>query len=352
MKAVRLFAPGDVRCVEVEEPRIEQDHDVIVKVKSCGVCGSDIPRVMVKGTYAYPITVGHEFSGQVHAVGKEVRNIEEGDLVTVMPLVPCLQCEYCQIGRYVLCDDYQYYGSRLDGAMAEYIRVTARNVLKLPTRVDYEAGAMTDPAAIALHAVRKAGLESGQIALVIGLGPIGLFAVQWLKTLGAGIVLAVDIFEEKLELAKTLGADFAINGNKRNLPEAVAEYSGGKGADAVFEMVGNKGTQLQALQAVRKMGTVVYCGISYDDLLIPVQELNKILRGELILKGAWNSSISPLPVNEWAGALKAMDSTRIKTAPLISHRFALKQCREAFQMMYRRDEVFNKVMFYPERGDQ
>jgi L-iditol 2-dehydrogenase len=349
MNAVRLYAPGDVRCVEIEEPRIEQDNDVIVKVKSCGVCGSDIPRVMVKGTYSYPITIGHEFSGQVHAVGKEVQNIEEGDRVTVMPLVPCLRCEYCQIGRYVLCDDYQYYGSRLDGAMAEYIRVSARNVLRLPTQVDYDAGAMTDPAAIALHALGKTDLEPGRIALVIGLGPIGLLAVQWLKVRGAGIVLAVDIFDEKLELAKTLGADIAINGAKQDLAGAVREHTEGKGADAVIEVAGNRTTQLQALQAVRKMGTVVYCGISYDDLLIPAQELNKILRGELILKGAWNSSISPLPVNEWASALKAMDRGSIKTAPLISHRFALKQCGEAFEMMHRRSEVFNKVMFSPER---
>jgi L-iditol 2-dehydrogenase len=104
MRAVRLFAPGDVRCVEIEEPRIEQDDEVIVKVKACGVCGSDIPRVMVRGAYRYPITIGHEFAGEVQAVGPAVEAAKPGDWVTVLPLVPCGRCVYCGFGEYLLCD--------------------------------------------------------------------------------------------------------------------------------------------------------------------------------------------------------------------------------------------------------
>jgi len=326
MRAVRLFAPGDVRCVEIEEPRIQQDDEVIVKVKACGVCGSDIPRVMVKGAYRYPITIGHEFAGEVQAVGPAVEATKPGDRVTVMPLIPCGRCDYCRIGEYLLCDDYQYYGSRVDGAMADLTRVKA---------------------AIALHAVRKTKVQPGQKALVLGLGAIGFLALQWLKLTGAGEVFAVDIFEEKLELARTLGADLALNAETQNVAEAVMERTGGLGADAVIELVGSSRTQVLALQAVRKMGTVVFCGISYEDLLIPARELSRILRGELVLKGAWNSSIAPLPINEWAVTLQAMADGRLKTAPLISHRFRLEDCQEAFAMMHQRRQVFTKVLFHP-----
>jgi len=347
MRAVRLFAPGDVRCVEIEEPRIEQDDEVIVKVKACGVCGSDIPRVMVKGAYRYPITIGHEFAGEVQAVGPAVEAAKPGDRVTVMPLIPCGRCDYCRIGEYLLCDDYQYYGSRVDGAMADLTRVKAANVFQIPDVVHFESAAMTDPAAIALHAVRKTKVQPGQKALVLGLGAIGFLALQWLKLTGAGEVFAVDIFEEKLELARTLGADLALNAETQNVAEAVMERTGGLGADAVIELVGSSRTQVLALQAVRKMGTVVFCGISYEDLLIPARELSRILRGELVLKGAWNSSSAPLPVNEWDVTLQAMADGRLKTAPLISHRFRLEDCQEAFAMMHQRRQVFTKVLFHP-----
>lgn len=347
MRAVRLFAPGDIRCVEHLCPDILNADDVIINVKACGVCGSDIMRVMKKGTYTYPITVGHEFSGEVVEVGKQAGTVQPGDRVTVMPLIHCCTCDYCRIGEYVLCDDYDYYGSRVDGAMAEYARVSARNVLLMPNGLDYEAAAMTDPIAVALHAVRKASLLPGQCAAVFGLGAIGLVAVQWLKIMGAGEVIAVDIYSEKLQLAKELGADVVVNGKKQDVAAAIKEATGGKGADAAIEIAGSKISQVQAIRAVRKMGTVVYCGISYDDLLIPNAELSDILRGELVLKGTWNSSMAPLPINEWEVSLQMVASGRIKARPVISHRFKLEQCQGCFDMMYHRTEVFNKVMFIP-----
>jgi len=162
MRAVRLFAPKDIRCVEVDVPHIEKDTQVLIKVKSCGVCGSDIPRVMVKGTYHFPTTIGHEFSGQIVDCGDKVKNnLTVGDRVSVMPLIPCGECQYCKVGQSHLCDDYDYYGSRRDGAMAEYIVVESANCLKLPANVDYEEGSFTDPVSVGLHAVRKCRLEAG-----------------------------------------------------------------------------------------------------------------------------------------------------------------------------------------------
>lgn len=347
MRAVRLFAPGDLRCVERERPRIEKPDDAIIKVEACGVCGSDILRVMEKGAYHYPITIGHEFSGVVQELGSSVKHCAPGDCVTVMPLIPCGECEYCRIGQYVVCTNYDYYGSRVDGAMAEYVRVSAANILKIPKGVSFPSAAMTDPASIALHAVRKAGLEAGQRIAIYGMGAIGLLALQWLNAMGAGAVYVVDIYNEKLDLAAKLGATAGFNGREMDAVKAIRECTGGRGVDAAIEIAGSKAAQISAIRTVRSQGTVIFCGISYDDLLIPNSELSRILRSELVLKGAWNSSIAPLPINEWEVSLASMASGRLRTEPLISHHFSLEQCRECFQMMYKRTEVFNKVMFSP-----
>jgi L-iditol 2-dehydrogenase len=348
MRAVRLFGIGDVRCVEVDVPQLQKDDDVIIKVKSCGVCGSDIPRVMAKGAYKYPITIGHEFAGQVVDAGDKVKNLEIGDRVSVMPLIPCGECDYCKVGQAVMCDNYEYYGSRIDGAMAEYIRVSASTILKLPLGVDYEMGSMTDPTSVALHAIRKLNTEPGQSAVVFGLGAIGFLAVQWLKALGYTKVFAVDIFDEKLQLAARLGADYTVNGKRQDPIKFIKENTENKGVDAAIELAGSKFTQAQAIDAVKKMGTVVYCGISYEDLNIPSGTLSKILRGELNIKGSWNSSIAPLPINEWKSSLEFMKNGNIRPNPLITHRFRLEDCQKAFDMMYNKTEVFTKVLFKPE----
>jgi len=347
MRAVRLFAPGDVRCVETDKPAIAKADDVIVKVEACGVCGSDIPRVMKKGAYRYPITIGHEFAGTIEQVGPGAAGLSVGDRVTVMPLIPCGKCDYCKVGSYVTCKNYEYYGSRIDGAMAEYVRVSAANVLKIPASLPFEAAAMTDPTSIALHAILKGGFLPGQRAVVFGLGAIGYLAVQWLKAMGAREVYAVDVLDEKLGLARELGATDAFNGKACDAPKAVMEATGGRGVDLALEISGSKIAQVQALKTVRSLGTVVYCGISYDDLLIPNAELSRILRGELVVRGAWNSSIAPLPVNEWETSIAAMASGSIKTAPLVSHSFMLEQCADCFRQLYDRTLIFNKVMFYP-----
>lgn len=349
MRAVRLFAPKDIRCVEVDVPQIEKDTQVLIKVKSCGVCGSDIPRVMVKGTYHFPTTIGHEFSGQIVECGTKVRkNLKPGDRVSVMPLIPCGTCQYCKVGQSHLCDDYDYYGSRRDGAMAEYIVVESENCLKLPQNVSYEMGALTDPISVALHAVRKVKMEAGKSAAVFGLGAIGYLCVQWLRELGCTRVIAVDVEDEKLELAKQMGATEGVNGIKTDAVKAIRELTNGEGVDIAIEFAGNKITHVQAVQACRKNGEVVYGGITYDDVTYPNKAIAAILRGELTIHGSWNSSINPLPINEWMSGLEYMNLGKINVEPLITHRVRLEDCKEVFEMMYNRSEVFTKVLFLPE----
>lgn len=348
MRALRLFQPGDIRCVTVDVPQIETDSQVKIKVKSCGVCGSDLMRVMVNGTYRFPTTIGHEFAGEIVEIGAGVDTVAVGDRVTVVPMIPCGSCDYCLTGKPHMCDTYNYYGSRCDGAMAEYIVVEAKNCLVLPPNVDFERGAMADPVSVGLHAVRQAGqIHPGQSAVVYGLGAIGFITAQWLKATGCKDVYVVDVAEEKLRLAEKLGATRGFNAMTCDPVAEIQAITGG-GVDIAVELAGNKATIVQSVLSLKKSGTAIYCGITYDDVLFPNSAISAILRGELTTKGSWNSSLTPLPVNEWKSALDFMESGAIQVAPLVTHRFRLEEGQKAFEMMYNRSEVFTKVMFQPE----
>lgn len=344
MKAWKLYAPADLRYEDVPVPKIGPG-EVLVKVQAVGVCGSDISRLMETGTYHFPTICGHEFAGEVVEVAPDVSNCKVGDRVTVIPLLPCGTCDFCRLGQYQLCDHYNYLGSRTDGAYAEYVKVWASNVLHLPPGVPFEAGAMTDPAAVALHAVRRLPLQPGQSVAVLGLGPIGLLAVQWAKLLGAGKVVAIDIFPEKLDVALQLGADYVINSREEDPVKKVRELLGG--VNHAVEFAGHKVTQDQALRLLAKRGHAVFGGISHTDLPLSAEAVDRLLRYELSLHGSWNSSFATLDENDWRVALEFMGTGQLKTAPIITHRLPLKELKDAIQMMYERRTYFGKVMFFP-----
>jgi len=346
MKAVRLHAPGDLRVEEIDIPR-PGDHQVLVKVRAVGVCGSDPGRVMKKGTYSYPTTIGHEFSGEIAEVGSRVTSFKPGEPVTVAPLIPCGKCDYCKVGKYNLCDNYSYYGSRTDGAMAEYVVVEECDLLMLPEGVDFESGACTDPASVALHAMLKSDLKVGEALAVLGVGPIGLFAVQWAKIMGAEKIFAIDILDEKLDVARQLGASYTVNAKNTDPVKFLLEETKGKGVQRVVEFAGSKVTQEQSVRMAAKEGTVVFGGISYEDLLIPSSTLDTLLRKEIQIVGAWNSVFSPLPANEWKISLHFMAEGALRCAPIISHRFSLDEAPEVFQRIWNKSGFFNKVLFIP-----
>lgn len=346
MKAARLYAPGDLRYEEVDIPQAKE-NEVLVRVKAVGICGSDPARVMLKGTYSFPTTIGHEFAGEIVELGSSIESAKVGDRITIVPLIPCGSCDYCAIGEYNLCDGYSYYGSRIDGAMAEYIAVKEGNLLPLPEEVDFDSGACTDPVAVALHAVRKVELSAGDTVAVLGVGPIGGFAIQWVRSLGASQVFAIDIVDEKLSIAQRIGADYACNSIQGDPVEFLLDHTAGVGVDRVIEMAGSKVTQEQSIRMVKKQGRIVFCGISYDDLLVPQKTLDQLLRKEVVLVGSWNSSFAPLPVHEWQTSLHFLSTGQIQCHPLISHRLPLSDAPEVFSKIWSKSEYFNKVLFIP-----
>ena len=314
MKAVRMYAPRDLRVEEVDIPSYETD-ECLIKVMAVGVCGSDIPRVNQYGAHVSPIIVGHEFGGQIVKTGDKVTKFKAGDRVTCPPLIPCFKC-------------------------------------KVDDKVSYEDAATTDPCANALHSMMIGEFKPGDSVCVYGAGPIGLFAVQYAKIKGASKIIAVDVWEEKLEMAKKNGADVVINSMKEDAAAKVMEATGGNGSDIVIDYSGAPICQKAAINSAAKLGKVVFLGISHQGLELSEKEVDKILRRELSIKGSWNSFGKPFPGSDWTGAVDLYENHGMTAKDIISHRLSLDEAPAMFEKIATEKFFFSKIMFYPNGQEQ
>lgn len=326
-----LYAINDLRYEEAPIPEC-MDDEVLIEVKSCGVCGSDLPRVYTKGTYHFPTVIGHEFSGKV---AYDPKGELDGKKVAVFPLLPCFKCESCKQGSYATCENYDYYGSRRDGGMSEYIAIKRWNLLIMPDNLSYGEGAMCEPVSVGRHAVMKLNIKKGDKLLVSGAGPIGIIAGQWAKSMGADKVYYFDIDQRKIDVAKSMGFD---------------EYEEGVEITCVVEGTGHSEAIRRCLNAVKPGGRVVLMGNPAGDVTMTQETYWYILRKELNVFGTWNSSYNDIQ-NDWKESLAAMGEGNIDVKPLITHRFELKDCNTAFEMMKNRTEFYNKVMLVMNGGD-
>ncbi|GAA5073654.1 L-iditol 2-dehydrogenase [Thermocatellispora tengchongensis] len=343
MQAAVLHAPGDIRVEQVPVPE-PGPGEALVRVAACGVCGSDIPRMLRTGAYRFPIICGHEFSGHVVRLGEGTQGAQEGDLVSVPPLIPCHRCAPCSQGKFSLCKDYGYFGSRRDGAYAQYVTVPAENLMVLPATLDPRAAAMLDPAAIALHALWRTRLRPGHRVAVVGAGPIGLFAVQWARLAGASEVLAIELDERKAAMAVEAGATHTATG-----AEAAADVAG-EGYDVVVESAGVPATIDQAVALAARHGEAVFIGIPHDPVVLPKPTFSSFLRREVTLHGAWNSFSAPFPGEEWRVAAKAMASGDLAWKFMITHELGLDALPETMAGLGSRSIFSAKVLFLPNEG--
>ena len=343
MKAAVLHAPADLRIETVAVPA-PGPGEVLVRVRAAGICGSDLERVMVTGTYSFPTIPGHEFSGEIVELGAEVSGFSTGDRVAVAPLIPCRSCDYCQQGFYGQCEHYNFLGSRTDGAFAQYVKVPVESLIPLPDKVDYFEGAAIEPCAVALHGIIRIGIKSGDTVAVLGCGAIGLFALQFAKILGATRVIAVDISPWKLEMAAQAGADECINGAQVDPVAEILRLTGGKGANVCCETAGVSVTQEQCIRAAAKQGRVLYLGTAHKDVVLPPATFEHMIRGEVTLTGAWNSYSAPYPGVEWRAVLDYIASGKLKISPFITHTFPLEQLPGVIADLAAHKFEFNKVM--------
>lgn len=346
MKAAVLHKPGDLRYEEVPIP-VPMENEVLVKVRAASVCGSDLDRVMHTGTYSFPLIPGHEFCGEVAATGPAVTKFKPGDRVVVAPLIPCRKCTFCEQGLYSLCDSYNFLGSRTNGGFAEYVVVPEANLLFLPDNVDFNQGAIIEPAAVVLHGILRLNIRAGDSVLLLGAGALGLLSLEWARALGAGSIMVSDVVPDKLELAFKLGADYTIDVRTGDAVEEMRKITQGQGADIVIEAAGLPVTQEQAIRAVRKRGKVLFLGTAHKDVVIPSKSFEHIIRGELTLLGTWNAYSTPFPGREWTATIDFLSRGKLDFRSLISHVEPLTRAPRIFVELVERRLVVNKLILLP-----
>lgn len=353
MKALVLHAVGDLRYEDVPIPT-PGAGEVLVRVAACGVCGSDIPRIFSKGTYRFPLICGHEFAGLVQQVGEGVSDFAPGDRVAVFPLIWCGACAACERGQYAQCESYDYLGSRRDGAFAEYVVAPARNLLRVPEGVTLQEAAMTEPAAVALHALRRAGgCQPGETVGIFGAGPIGLMVAQWARAMGASLVVLFDIVEEKIALAKRLGFLHAYHSAHDKPETVIATLTDGQGAHLCVEAAGVPSTLLQACVCARRGGGVVILGNPSANVEFPAGLLSQLMRREVNLYGTWNSHYAVHSTDDdWHTTLRAMASGQLNLQPLITHRVPLSRAIDTLHAMRDGKGFFCKVLIHPDGQEE
>jgi L-iditol 2-dehydrogenase len=342
MKAVVVNTPGDIRFQEVPVPTLNP-NEVRLSVKAVGICASDIDRVYGGKAYYYPIILGHEMAGEVIELGSDVKEVKIGDHCTVIPLIPCFKCEWCNEGLYSLCDNYNYFGSRTSGGFAQYLNVPEKNLLILPPEVDFESGAIVEPIAVSVHGLLKVDIKSKNYVLIVGAGSLGLLVAQIARIMGVRNIIVSDLNLKRLKVVEELGF-YAVKANS-SFFEKINELSNGTGMDLVIEAAGSSQALCNCLGAVRKNGQILCLGLHHDTVRIDQELVNKIVREELSIVGSWNSYSAPFPGIEWDLAIKYLARRLIKVKKIITHRFKLGEAKEAFSRLYAGECDIIKAMF-------
>ncbi|MTI65094.1 MAG: galactitol-1-phosphate 5-dehydrogenase [Firmicutes bacterium] len=346
MKAVRFTGPREVKYEDVEKPKIKS-NEILIKVKAVGICGTDMELYsgempyIKKGLTKYPLIPGHEWSGEIVEVGSEVPRFSVGEKVTSDVSIGCGKCDMCKIGRYNLCPNRVVVGSykNKDGAFAEYIKLPYRHVYRLPDSMSYEEAALIEPAATASYGVMKGDIDYGSTVLIIGDGPIGQLSMQCAKVAGASKVFIVGSWDEKLEIAKSTGADAVMHYKKDDVLDKINELTNGKGVDVVIESSGSPKAFNQSLEAVKPGGKVVLLSIYPTSEFMA--QINSVVTKDADLIGVLASP------NAFKPTIDLMESGRINVKPLISHKYELKDAEKAIKMIENKEECRLKAILIP-----
>jgi len=290
-----------------------------------------------------PVILGHEFSGEVAQVGKEVHDLREGDRVAVDPVLSCGVCDACIAGRDNLCESLRAIGGAgniiVNGAFAEYTSVPQEAIGKIPPDMSFEQGAFVEPLACCIHGIDECRIRTGQTAVLIGAGPIGLLLLQLARIAGASTILVVDLKDQRLQLAKHLGADFVVNPSREDLRGRLMEITGGQGADVAIEAVGSLSTVKQALEIVKKGGRVTVFGVPPTKSAMEISPFDIYFR-EISIVG-----IYALTRDTFRRSIAMLRSGRIRIDPLITERFALDEIVKALTLAEKKEGL--KKLIYP-----
>lgn len=345
MKAAVLENKEVITYKDVPMPSIQPGH-LLLKVKAASICGSDISR-FVKGHRLYPLILGHEVAGVIAEVGEGVDKALIGKHAAIIPLVPCFHCEQCLLGHYSACHNYSFIGSRQSGGFAEFVEMPERNALILPDEMSFEKAALIEPATVARHILDLGHFEPGQTTMVLGAGSIGLMTIQWLRILGAQLIICTDVIEANLDAARSLGAHVALNPKTIDVKEEVKRLTG-DGVDLAIESAGSPQTLAQTIQVTRPRGSVVCGGNQPLDASLPMTFIEDLMRKELSLHGCFMSYSAPFPGHEWTESLAAVIDGQLDMNAMISHHYPLSETGDVFGNIAAHTLTHRKIILSPE----
>lgn len=343
MKAAVLYGNNDIR-IEAFETPIPEMEEALIKVKATGICGSDLPRVLNDGAHFYPIVLGHEFSGVVETVGDNQYGINVGDRVACAPLLPCHKCYECQTGNHALCKKYSFIGSRSPGSWAEYVKAPVQNIVKLTHNVSFVEGALIEPITVVLHALNNINFGRNPSVALIGMGTIGMLALQCVKHLGVGDIAVFDIDDQKLATAQNYGADGGFNPLSENFDKSVAAYGGGKGFEIVIDAVGSSPTINLSLKIASGKSQVMFIGTPTSTVEISHKDFELINRKELIVKGSWMSYSAPYPGIEWKTAVDYLEKGVVDTTAITNQALSFDQIGNVFDEIKESGKMDHKII--------
>lgn len=346
MKALVLDEYNQLNYRDFPEPEIKPD-EVLIKVKACGICGSDVHGMDGStGRRQPPLIMGHEASGEIIETGSAVSSWEKGDRVTFDSTVYPLNDWYTLKGHYNLSDNRQVMGVspkefKRHGAFAELVAVPQHILHNIPDGVSFNEAAMVEPIAVAAHAINVSGLKTGDRAVVVGTGMVGTFVVNLLKIFGANPVIAVDIDDQKLKLAREFGADYIFNSKEKKLTEQLKELTKNRGADLAFEVVGVTDSVNTAVNSVRKGGTVVLVGNLSPEIKFPLQ---KVVTQEIKVQGSCAIN------GEYELVLNLLATKKVDAKEMISAVAPLSEGADWFNRLYNKEPGLNKIILVPDNN--
>jgi L-iditol 2-dehydrogenase len=341
MKAAVVHRPYVISIEEIPIP-VPGADDIVIRVAACGVCGSDVHCFEGQHFLAtFPRVLGHEFSGVVAEVGKNVKSLKPGDRVCAETNIPCGRCRLCTSGHSRLCKDKLVLGFNADGGYAEYARLPAVNAVRVPDHVTLEHAAVAQPMGVCLHALRDRGdIREGLTVAVFGAGPVGLGGVAIAKVYGCRAI-SIDTDSNRLKVAGKLGADLTINPAEEDVVERVMEFTGGLGADRVVEVVGGNQdiTLQQAVKITGRTGIVLIVGtFAVNRATVPV---NDIRAGEIDIRGSHGQYMT------YKDCIDLVSSGKVNLLPTLSHEIGLDEAERGLRMMKTREDNAVKVLLKP-----
>lgn len=336
MRQAVMTAPGVIEFRDVPIPEVGAG-EVLIRVKSIGVCGSDIHVYHGKHPYtSYPVVQGHEVSGEVVKTGSAVTDLKIGDKVTLQPQLVCGKCYSCTHGNYHICDELKVMGFQTTGLASEYFSVVCEKVLRLPESLSFDEGAMVEPLAVAVHSSSRGGNLTGKKVMVLGAGTIGNLMAQAAKGMGAAKTMITDISNYRLKIAAACGIDYCINVRKQQLEQEIQHNFGPDKADLIIECVGTNATIDQAIQYARKGTDIIVVGVFGEKVTVDlglVQDRELRLIGSLMYQE-----------KDYRKAIELIETGAVKLNPLITDHFDFKDYLAAYQYIEKKKDRVMKVI--------